>query len=45
MITEEAQKIQIIKKLEKIKRNETVCVWGWEVEILLKMLEEKKGEK
>ena len=44
MITEEAQRMRIIKRLKDTKNNETVCLWGWEVEVLLKMLEERKGE-
>ena len=47
MITEEAQRLRIIKRLRYTKQNETVCLWGWEVEVLLKMIEEreKKGNE
>ena len=44
MITEEAQRLRIIKRLKDTKPNETVCLWGWEVEVLLKMIEERKNE-
>lgn len=44
MITEEAQRLRIIKRLKDTKPNETVCLWGWEVEVLLKMIEERTNE-
>lgn len=44
MITKEAQELRIIKRLKDTKPNETVCLWGWEVEVLLNMIEELKGK-
>ena len=44
MITEEAARLQIMKRLKATGRNETICLWGWEVETLLKMIEELKNK-
>ena len=45
MITEEAQRMRIMKRLKDTKSNETVCLWGWEVEVLLKMIEEREKKE
>ena len=45
MITPEAQQMRIIKRLKDTKSNETVCLWGWEVEVLLKMIEEREKKE
>ena len=49
LITEAAQRLRIKKRLLDTKPTETVCLWGWETEVLLKWiaeLEQKaKGEK
>ena len=39
MITDEAREMQLLKKLRETKPDETICLWGWEVETILKMLE------
>ena len=41
MITKEAQRMQLLNKLEPVKDDETICLWGWEISILLEMI--KKG--
>ena len=38
MITREAQQMQLLKKLEPVKDDETICLWGWEVKVLLGMI-------
>jgi hypothetical protein len=35
MVTKEAQRAQIFKRLRQTGRNETVCLWGWETAIIL----------
>ena len=40
MITEEAQRLHIIKRMKATKAGETLCLWGWEIEVLLKYIEE-----
>lgn len=33
--------MQLLNKLEPVKDDETICLWGWEISILLEMI--KKG--
>ena len=49
LITEGSQRLRIEKRLLDTKPNETLCLWGWEAEVLLRWLAEleqkAKGEK
>ena len=42
MITPEAQRIQVLNRLRKTRPNETICLWGWETEVLLNYIDELK---
>ena len=40
MLTKEAQRLQIMRRLEETKSGETVCLWGWETEVLIDYIAE-----
>ena len=40
MITTEAQRMRVMKRLQETRRNETVCLWGWETEIITEWIAE-----
>ena len=42
---EQNQRNQIMKRLKATKRKETICLMGWEVEILVRWLEENRRGK
>ena len=42
--TKEWRENRIIKRLKDTKPHETVCLWGWEAEALLKLIEELKAK-
>lgn len=43
MITKEAQRIQVMRRLCDTRRNETLCLWGWETEVIIDYINELKG--
>lgn len=46
LLTKEAERMQVIKRLQKTPPHETVGVWGWEIKILLDYIDElKRGAK
>ena len=46
MITPEAQRIQVMNRLMKTRSTETICLWGWEAEVLLNYIYElKRGRR
>lgn len=46
MITQEAQRIQVLNRLRKTRPNETICLWGWETEVILTYIDElKRGRR
>ena len=46
-VSDRAKREHVLKRLKSTKHNETICLAGWEVEILLLWIEElkAKGEK
>ena len=38
MITKEVQRMQLLKRLEATKDDETICLMGWEVKAVLGMI-------
>lgn len=46
MISQEDARQRVIRRLRNTNRNETVCLWGWETEVLLMYIDElKRGRK
>lgn len=46
MISQEEARQRVIRRLRNTNRNETVCLWGWETEVLLMYIDElKRGRK
>ena len=43
MITKESQRAQVLKRLRQTRRDETICLWGWEIQVLLEYINELKG--
>jgi hypothetical protein len=39
------QRERILKRLKMTRRNETICLRDWEVEILIEWINELKGRK
>ena len=35
---------RLMRRLKSTRRNETICLAGWETEILVNMIEERKNE-
>ena len=46
-VSDKAKREHVLKRLKSTKHNETICLAGWEVEILLLWIAElkAKGEK
>ena len=42
---EQAQRKEILKRLKMTRRNEGICLQGWQTEILVKWIEEMEERK
>lgn len=43
MITKESQRMQVLRRMQNTRRDETVCLWGLETETILDYINELKG--